>query len=162
MHEIIKWKEDTNFHYQDNRQQSFTKDCTGLVTIEIKQMEAVVFLFILDKFNSSLPSTPFQLLIIILSYNSQIIFLSYKDQHPLAPKPSKILYTRIHPRIKRWEGAAFKSRGRERETERERERREGAASKSRGRERERESERERERRGGVAARVTGGDNFFYL
>jgi hypothetical protein len=61
-------------------------------------MEAVVFLFILDKFNNSLPSTPFQLLIIILSCNSQIVFLSYKDQHP-------------------------KSRGRERE----RKRREGAA-----------------------------------
>jgi hypothetical protein len=78
----------------------------SLVTIEIKQMEAVVFLFILDKFNSSLSSTPFQLLIIILSCNNQIVFLSYKDQHPLSPKPSKILYTRIHPRIKRREGAA--------------------------------------------------------
>jgi len=85
----------------------------SLVTIEIKQMEVVVFLYILDKFNSSLPSTSFQLLIIILSCNSQIVFLSCKDQHPLAPKPSKILYTRIHPRIKRWEGAASKSRGRE-------------------------------------------------
>jgi hypothetical protein len=92
-------------------------------------MEAVVFLFILDKFNSSLPSTPFQLLIIIPSCNSQIVFLSYKDQHPLTPKPSKILYTRIHHRIKRREGAASKSRGRERERKREREwgRREGAA-----------------------------------
>jgi len=81
-------------------------------------MEAMVFLFILDKFNSSLPSTPFQLLIIILSCNSQIVFLSYKDQHPLAPQPSKILYTRIHPRIKRQEGVASKSRGRGRERKR--------------------------------------------
>jgi len=93
-------------------------------------MEAVVFLFILDKFNSSLPSTPFQLLIIIPSCNSQIVFLNYKDQHPLTPKPSKILYTRIHHRIKRREGAASKSRGREKERKREREwewgRREGA------------------------------------
>ena len=39
MHEIIKWKEDTNFHYQDNRQQSFTKDWTGLVW-EMKQTYA--------------------------------------------------------------------------------------------------------------------------
>ena len=81
-------------------------------------MEAMVFLFILDKFNSSLPSTPFQLLIIILSCNSQIVFLSYKDQHPLAPKPSKILYTRIHPRIKRQKGVASKSKGRGRERKR--------------------------------------------
>ena len=85
-------------------------------------MEAMVFLFILDKFNSSLPSTPFQLLIIILSCNNQIVFLSYKDQHPLAPKPSKILYTRIHLRIKRREGAASKSRERERERKRKRKR----------------------------------------
>jgi hypothetical protein len=100
-------------------------------------MEAVVFLFILDKFNSSFSSTPFQLLIIILSCNSQIVFLSYKDQHPLAPKPGKILYTRINPRIKRQEGAASKSRERERERERE--------------------------RGLLVARVIGGgDKFFYL
>jgi hypothetical protein len=85
-------------------------------------MEAMVFLFILDKFNSSLPSTPFQLLIIILSCNNQIVFLSYKDQHPLAPKPSKILYTRIHLRIKRREGVASKSRERERKRKRKRKR----------------------------------------
>jgi len=107
-------------------------------------MEAVVFLFILDKFNNSLPSTPFQLLIIILSCNSQIVFLSYKDQHPLAPKPSKILYTRIHPRIKRREGVASKSWGRERERERERKRQEGlllSLGRGRGRERGRRSGR---------------------
>jgi hypothetical protein len=120
-------------------------------------MEAVVFLFILDKFNSSLPSTPFQLFIIILSCNNQIVFLNDKDQYPLAPKPSKILYTLIHSRIKRREGAASKGR------ERERERREGLLVNlggGKGRERGRGSGRGE--RGLLVARVTGGDKFFYL
>jgi hypothetical protein len=119
-------------------------------------MEVVVFLFILDKFNSSLPSTPFQLFIIILSCNNQIVFLNDKDQYPLAPKPSKILYTLIHSRIKRREGAA--SKGRERE--RERERREGLLVNlggGKGRERGRGSGRGE--RGLLVARVTGGINF---
>ena len=65
----------------------------SLVTIKIKQMEAMVFLFFLDKFNNSLPSIHFQLLIIILNCNSEIVFLSYKDQHPLAPKPISRSFT---------------------------------------------------------------------
>ena len=128
-----------------------------------KQMEAVVFLFILDKFNSSLLSTPFQLFIIILSCNNQIVFLSDKDQYPLAPKPSKILNTRIHSRIKRREEAAFKGKERESERERERRRREGLLVNLRGgKGRERGRGSGRGERGLLVARVTRGNKFFYL
>ena len=124
-------------------------------------MEAVVFLFILDKFNSSLSSTPFQLLIIILRCNNQIDFLSDKDQYTLAPKPSKILNTRIHSRIKRREEATFK--GKERERERERRRREGLLVNLRGgKGRERGRGSGRGERGLLVARVTRGNKFFYL
>jgi len=66
-----------------------------LLTVEIMRKEAMALVFVLDNFNVSFPPTILQFLVIVLSHNIQIVFLSYEDQHPL----TQILQTGIHPWI---------------------------------------------------------------